>query len=94
MEYVYLILIFAIILAIIDLSYNKNNKEKIVSETKQVRKFIDENDFCEQNITIDFSDDIEPWIIVTHDGNELSMSLRNWNLLMKSSQKIISNSKF
>jgi hypothetical protein len=42
----------------------------------------------EQSFSID-EDDIETWVVVEHNGNELSLSLKNWKLLVKMGDKLI-----
>jgi hypothetical protein len=61
-----------------------------IIEIIKVRQFEeDPNEFMvEQSFSID-EDDIENWVVVEHNGNELSMSLKNWKKLVEIADKII-----
>lgn len=58
----------------------------VVSLEKTVILFIDEDTEDVQGVTVD-PDDIEPWIVVSHCGEEISMSLKNWESLVTLSWK-------
>ncbi len=62
----------------------------VITEKIDVRQFEDDpNGFIvEQSFSID-EDDIETWVVVEHNGNELSLSLKNWKLLVKMGDKLI-----
>ena len=62
----------------------------IITEKINVRQFEDEpNGFIvEQSFSID-EDDTETWVVVEHNGNELSLSLKNWKLLVKMGDELI-----
>lgn len=62
----------------------------IITEKINVRQFeYDPNTFIvEQSFSMD-EDDIETWVVVEHNGNELSLSLKNWKLLVKMGDKLI-----
>lgn len=62
----------------------------IITEKINVRQFEDDpNEFvAEQSFSID-EDDIETWVVVEHNGNELSLSLKNWKLLVEMGDKLI-----
>jgi hypothetical protein len=61
------------------------NTEKI-----NVRQFEDDpNGFIvEQSFSID-EDDTETWVVVEHNGDEISLSLKNWKLLVEMGDKLI-----
>ena len=50
---------------------------------QEVKLFSDEEHKAKQSVYIDLARelDIEPWINVIHNGEELSMSLDNWDKL-------------
>jgi hypothetical protein len=62
----------------------------VITEKIDVRQFEDDpNGFIvEQSFSID-EDDTETWVVVEHNGNELSLSLKNWKLLVKMGDEII-----
>ena len=62
----------------------------VITEKIDVRQFEDDpNGFIvEQSFSID-EDDIETWVVVEHNGNELSLSLKNWKLLVEMGDKLI-----
>lgn len=62
----------------------------VITEKIDVRQFEDDpNEFMvEQSFSID-EDDVENWVVVEHNGNELSLSLKNWKLLVKMGDKLI-----
>ena len=55
---------------------------KIIEE-QEVKLFSDEDKVDTQSVVIDTGDPLEPWMIVSHCGEELSMSLTNWNKLIR-----------
>lgn len=62
----------------------------VITEKIDVRQFEDDpNEFMvEQSFSID-EDDVENWVVVEHNGNELSLSLKNWKLLVEMGDKLI-----
>ena len=62
----------------------------IITEKINVRQFEDDSNkfIVEQSFSID-EDDIETWVVVEHNGNELSLSLENWKKLVEIADKII-----
>lgn len=62
----------------------------VITEKIEVRQFEDDpNEFMvEQSFSID-EDDVENWVVVEHNGNELSLSLKNWKLLVEMGNKLI-----
>jgi hypothetical protein len=62
----------------------------VITEKINVRQFEDDpNGFIvEQSFSID-EDDTETWVVVEHNGNELSLSLKNWKLLVEMGDKLI-----
>lgn len=60
-------------------------KKKIIicSETEKVKQFIDDERFyVDQGVTIDNSD-VETWVLLEHNGGELSISDRNFQRLLE-----------
>lgn len=53
-----------------------------------VKEFFDEEDMVLQKVYLDSSGP-EKWIIVMHNGEELSMSLENWKALVKMTDQLI-----
>jgi hypothetical protein len=65
----------------------------LITETKTVKQFSDESEF---ESTLSFSlekSDVEDWVVVENDAQELSLSLINWMKLVQIGNKIISNKK-
>jgi hypothetical protein len=65
----------------------------LITETQTVKQFSDESEF---ESTLSFSlekSDVEDWVIVENDAQELSLSLANWKILVEMGNKIISNQK-
>ena len=62
----------------------------VITEKIDVRQFEDDpyEFMVEQSFSID-EDDIETWVVVEHNGNELSLSLKNWKLLVEMGDKLI-----
>lgn len=59
-------------------------------ELKQnVDQFADENVVCEQIVYLDTEDEAEPWMVISHDGNEISLSVSNWKSLVKLSNEVL-----
>jgi len=59
----------------------KSNKQK-------VKTFIDEDKMSIQEVNFD-SEDQNGWLNVIHDGNELNLTLENWNKLNELVQKTV-----
>jgi hypothetical protein len=62
----------------------------IITEKINVRQFEDDSNkfIVEQSFSID-EDDIETWVVVEHNGDEISLSLKNWKLLVEMGDKLI-----
>ncbi len=61
----------------------------LITETQTVKQFSDENEF---ESTLSFSldtDDVEDWVVVENDAQELSLSLANWKKLVEIGNKLI-----
>ena len=50
-------------------------------QSQKVQQFADEFIKCDQSVLLDTDDDCETWIVINHDGNEISLSVRNWKSL-------------
>lgn len=60
-----------------------------ISKKQTVKQFNDEDEFyVQQEVTIDTTGS-EPWIVIEHNGIDLSMSLDNWNELTKLAAQVI-----
>lgn len=60
-----------------------------ISKKQTVKQFNDEDDFyVEQEVSIDTTGS-EAWIVIEHNGSDLSMSLDNWNELTKLAAQVI-----
>jgi hypothetical protein len=65
----------------------------LITETQTVKQFSDESEF---ESTLSFSldtDDVEDWVVVENDAQELSLSLANWKKLVQLGNKVIFNQK-
>lgn len=62
----------------------------VITEKINVRQFEDDSNkfIVEQSFSID-EDDIETWVVVEHNGDEISLSLKNWKLLVEMGDKLI-----
>lgn len=61
----------------------------LITETQTVKQFSDESEF---ESTLSFSldtDDVEDWVVVENDAQELSLSLTNWKKLVEMGNKLI-----
>jgi len=61
----------------------------LITETQTVKQFSDESEF---ESTLYFSlekSDVEDWVVVENDAQELSLSLANWKKLVEMGNKII-----
>jgi hypothetical protein len=56
--------------------------------THDVKQFSDEDFLTQQTFTIDDDFEGEPWVVVEHDSQELSLSLENWNKLVELANKM------
>lgn len=54
-----------------------------ITETQTVVLFSDDKRTGEQSVSIDLTDPYGTWLIVSHCGEEFSMSLENWNKLVE-----------
>lgn len=60
------------------------------AELKQtVKQFIDEDFTTTQAVTLETDPDQKFWLVVEHSGNEISLSLDNWNKLTE----LVNNAK-
>lgn len=75
---------FKRVVAYLDLKLTQN----IMIEVEQrVKQFYDEEWLAVQTASLDTTG--EPWIVVMHKEKELSMSVENWKLLVKMTNKLI-----
>jgi len=61
----------------------------LITETQTVKQFLEDDKF---ESTLSFSlddDDIENWVVVENDAQELSLSLVNWKKLVELANKVI-----
>jgi hypothetical protein len=61
----------------------------LITETQTVKQFSDESEF---ESTLSFSlekSDVEDWVVVENDAQELSLSLDNWKKLVEMGNKLI-----
>lgn len=54
-----------------------------IDKEQEVKIFSDKEDFGKQEVHIDSDDDLETWVIINHCGEEISLSLKNWNNLVE-----------
>jgi hypothetical protein len=62
----------------------------LITETQTVKQFSDESEF---ESTLSFSlekSDVEHWVVVENDAQELSLSLANWEKLVEMGNEVIS----
>lgn len=58
-----------------------------IKQNREATLFRDDVVTGKQAVLIDMDDSTEPWIIVNHCGEELSMSLTNWDYLVELVEK-------
>lgn len=58
-----------------------------IIESQDVKLFTDETMIGKQEVYIQTQDPCGPWMSVTHDGNEISLSVENWNKLVELAEK-------
>lgn len=56
--------------------------------TQDVQKFKDEVRLCTQEVHLD-SEDLGGWLIVNHNGYEMSLSVDNWNSLVELGNSVL-----
>lgn len=76
------------ILVVIEDSIKTKKVMPKFEQKQEVKQFIDENIKVEQEVHLD-TEDIEDWLVVTHAGNQLSMSVRNWKSLVELADKVL-----
>lgn len=59
----------------------------VVSIAREVKLFVDEDKTDVQKVVVDNTDKKEPWIVVSHCGEEISMSVKNWESLIAISRR-------
>lgn len=59
----------------------------IIEDSQDVILFADEEKTDTQTVVIDTEDELEPWMVVSHCGTELSLSVKNWDKLAKMVEK-------
>jgi hypothetical protein len=56
---------------------------------QEVKLFSDSDRKGNQSVSIDFDkDENDYWVFIQHDGDALSMSLKNWNKLIELSKEV------
>ena len=88
MDTIILIFFFAMVYVVIEDSIKTKNTMPKFEQKQEVKQFIDENIKVEQEVHLD-TEDIEDWLVVTHAGNQLSMSVRNWKSLVELADKVL-----
>ncbi len=53
-----------------------------ITETQNVKLFIDEDNIGKKEVHISLNDPCGPWVNILHDGSEMSLSLENWDKLV------------
>lgn len=90
MDTIILIFFFAMVCVVIEDSI----KTEIVmpkakfEQKQEVKQFIDENIKVEQEVHLD-TEDIEDWMVISHAGNQISMSVDNWKSLVDLVNKVL-----
>jgi hypothetical protein len=63
-----------------------------ITASQKVKLFSDEDKQGHQSVSIDTEDKCGTWLTVAHDGNEITLSLENWErltqLVDKAKQKL------
>lgn len=65
----------------------------IVREKQDVQLFWDEKVKSTQYVVVELIENQEPWIVIEHDENDISLSIKNWENLIKLSKKAIKKAK-
>lgn len=61
----------------------------LITETQAVKQFSDESEF-ESTLSFSLEADVEDWVVVENDAQELSLSLSNWKKLVEMGNKVVS----
>ncbi len=64
-----------------------------IEKKQEVQVFQDEKVKGTQCVVVEIIENEEPWIVVEHDGADISLSITNWRKLMLLSEKAIKQSK-
>lgn len=51
-------------------------------QSQKVQQFSDEKAKCIQEVRVDTDDPCEPWMVISHAGNQTSLSVENWKSLI------------
>ena len=65
-----------------------------IEVTQKVKLFHDEDHVGTQSVIIDMDDEVEPWVVVSHDGEGFSLNLTNLEKLeelIKEAKKLIND---
>jgi hypothetical protein len=57
--------------------------KKEIKLVKEVKLFSDQDTLVNQSVIIDMNDELEPWCVISHNGDEISMSLKNLKSLIE-----------
>lgn len=55
---------------------------------RKVKQFADEEIICTQEVHLE-TEDLEGWMVVCHDGNEISISVENWKSLVELADAVL-----
>ena len=58
-------------------------------QSQQVKQFADEDIICKQEVYLNTKDECEPWMVINHNGEEFSLSVRNWKSLVELADKVL-----
>lgn len=59
------------------------------TEKQEVKQFADEDTLCEQIVFLSTDDECEPWMVISHAGNEFSLSVENWKSLIELGNSVL-----
>lgn len=65
----------------------------VVKEKQDVQLFWDEKVKSTQYVVVELIENQEPWIVIEHDEIDISLSIKNWENLIKLSKKAIKKAK-
>ncbi len=62
-------------------------------QKQEVKQFADEDTLCEQVVVLSPDDECEPWMLISHAGNEFSLSVSNWKSLVQLGNSVLEKAK-
>ena len=88
MDAIILIFFFAMVFAVIEDSIKTKKVMPKFEQSQEVKQFIDDDIMCTQEVNLD-TEDLEGWMVISHNGNQISLSVDNWKSLVQLTDKVL-----